>query len=109
MGRSFLPWREIGSRRVSGARFGCVEVGSEKSDSEKTVREQLKAVIAAEIERGTSALWVVLIGHGTFDGRETKFNVRGPDFTDGDLAEVVETVQGNPGGSEHRIFERTFY
>ncbi len=26
------------------------------------------------------ALWLVLIGHGTFDGREARFNVEGPDF-----------------------------
>lgn len=34
----------------------------------------------------TSPLWLVLIGHGTFDGREAKFNVRGPDVSDQDLA-----------------------
>ena len=28
----------------------------------------------------------MLIGHGTFDGRVAKFNVRGPDFTDEELA-----------------------
>ena len=33
------------------------------------------------------ALWIVLIGHGTFDGRVAKFNVPGPDFTDEELAE----------------------
>lgn len=26
------------------------------------------------------ALWLVLIGHGTFDGREAKFSAEGPDF-----------------------------
>ncbi len=28
---------------------------------------------------GREPLWLVLIGHGTFDGREAKFNLRGPD------------------------------
>ena len=32
-------------------------------------------------------LWIVLIGHGTYDGREAKFNLRGPDVTDLELSE----------------------
>jgi hypothetical protein len=32
-------------------------------------------------------LWIVLIGHGTFDGTHARFNLRGPDFTATDLAE----------------------
>lgn len=39
-------------------------------------------------------LWVVLIGHGTFDGRVAKFNVRGPDFTDTDLAGWLAAYPG---------------
>ena len=31
-------------------------------------------------------LWLVLIGHGTFDGREAKFNAEGPDFDAKQLA-----------------------
>ena len=34
-----------------------------------------------------SPLWIVLIGHGTFDGREAKFNLRGSDVSDQELAE----------------------
>jgi hypothetical protein len=30
--------------------------------------------------------WLVLVGHGTFDGREAKFNLRGPDVTAKQLA-----------------------
>jgi hypothetical protein len=32
------------------------------------------------------SLWLVLIGHGTFDGREAKFNAEGPDFDAKQLA-----------------------
>jgi len=31
-------------------------------------------------------LWLVLIGHGTFDGKEAKFNLRGPDCSASELA-----------------------
>lgn len=83
-------WQVAGKR----GKVRLVELGAKPGDSGKTVREQLRAVIAAEIERGTSALWLVLIGHGTFDGRETKFNVPGPDFTDREVAEWLKPFKG---------------
>ena len=83
-------WKEACER--GGVRL--IAVGNEKKDSKKVDRERLKETISAEIERGTSGLWVVLIGHGTFDGRETKFNVRGPDFTDSDLADWLKPFKG---------------
>jgi len=41
-----------------------------------------------------SELWLVLIGHGSFDGREAKFNARGPDFTDHQLADWLSDFPG---------------
>ncbi|HEY8503795.1 MAG TPA: hypothetical protein VIL46_04390, partial [Gemmataceae bacterium] len=38
-------------------------------------------------------LWVVLIGHGTFDGREARFNLSGPDFTARELAGWLEPLK----------------
>ena len=34
----------------------------------------------------TTPLWIALIGHGTYDGRQAKFNLRGSDLTDTDLS-----------------------
>ena len=39
---------------------------------------------AASQPNGT--IWLVMIGHGTFDGREAKFNLEGPDFSAEQLA-----------------------
>ena len=38
-------------------------------------------------------LWLVLIGHGSFDGREAKFNLRGPDVTDAELADWLAPIK----------------
>ena len=38
-------------------------------------------------------LWIVLIGHGTYDGREAKFNLRGPDVTDLELSEWLAPIK----------------
>ena len=48
--------------------------------------ERFKEVLARETREGTGELWIVLVGHGTFDGKEAKFNLRGPDLSATDLA-----------------------
>jgi hypothetical protein len=44
-------------------------------------RQRLEAELAAASTNSVDPLWVVLIGHGTFDGKEARFNLRGPDIT----------------------------
>jgi hypothetical protein len=59
-----------------------------------TDRERLRAVLAEKgAAPGKEPLWIVLIGHGTFDGREAKFNLRGPDVTDLELAEWLAPLK----------------
>lgn len=69
---------------------GGRQTASEKSP-EKTDVEKVREAIAGTKE---PELWIVLIGHGSFDTREVKFNLRGPDFTDAELAEWVEAYPG---------------
>ncbi len=35
-------------------------------------------------------LWVFLVGHGSYDGRDFKFNISGPDITGDDLAKILD-------------------
>jgi len=53
------------------------------------LQEELKAQSAS----GDTALWLVLIGHGTFDNKEARFNLRGPDFTATELAEWLRPFE----------------
>lgn len=41
-----------------------------------------------------SPLWLVLLGHGTFDGREARFNLDGPDITASELGEWLQPHTG---------------
>ena len=41
-----------------------------------------------------SVLFVLLLGHGTFDGREAKFNLVGPDLAAAEWAALVEPLPG---------------
>ena len=45
----------------------------------------LKNRLAAEKQSRQTPLWLVLIGHGTFDGKSAKFNLHGPDLTAAEL------------------------
>jgi hypothetical protein len=38
--------------------------------------------------------WLVLVGHGNYDGRRYKFNIKGPDLTDQDLGRLLEGLDG---------------
>jgi hypothetical protein len=57
-------------------------------------REQIRARFAeiAKQAKATDALVVMLIGHGTFDGVDYKFNIPGPDITGAELAALLDHV-----------------
>lgn len=53
--------------------------------------EQFRAVLTNQ-PAGDEELWIVLIGHGTFDGKEAKFNLVGPDLSSTECAAILQTV-----------------
>lgn len=48
--------------------------------------DRLRLALETEPRDGPAELWLVLIGHGTFDGATARFNLRGPDLTPAELA-----------------------
>lgn len=77
-------WAKVSEQ--AGAKH--VAIGGSETD-----RERLKAAIEAEPKTGPGELWIVLIGHGTFDGKEAKMNLRGPDVSASELAEWLKPFQ----------------
>ncbi len=67
-------------------------VGLEEESSTNDLA-RLKTAIAQAPKSGPGELWLVLIGHGTFDGQEAKFNLRGPDLAAKELAEWLKPFQ----------------
>ena len=57
---------------------------------EKNQKERLAELIQAEVNENKSPLWLVLIGHGTFDGKKAKFNLQGPDIRATELKEWLQ-------------------
>ena len=52
--------------------------------------KQLGKKLGTLAEKESKPLWIVLIGHGTFDGREAKFNLRGEDLSASMLAKWLK-------------------
>lgn len=74
-------WAQLGTK--SGAEVR--RIGSDATEG-RPDREQLQALLDGEPPVGPGELWLVLLGHGTFDGREARFNFRGPDATAAEFA-----------------------
>ena len=67
-----------------GAGVGCA--------SREGVRNAIRQL--AERMDGRSVLFVLLLGHGTFDGQDAKFNLVGPDLSAAEWAALVEPLPG---------------
>lgn len=85
-GRSFDEWA---NRWTSAATAGQAAVTLIGRTADPTIsdRERLREVLDRETQVAESPLWLVLIGHGTFDGRQANFNLRGEDVAASELAE----------------------
>jgi len=88
-GKEFAKWADLwsnacGKAQASHTVFG---LGPTKETSDL---DALKQALVREPKESSAELWLVLIGHGTFDGKEAKFNLRGPDFTATEMAEWLK-------------------
>src|SRR5262245_58256339 len=78
-------WEE--ASRMGGAKE--ISIGL-KSVDETNDLERLRRTIDLEPKETVAELWLVLIGHGTFDGKQAKFNLRGPDLSATNLASWLQ-------------------
>lgn len=77
--------------KVSGlAKAKLVSIGSDSAEGAPADRERLKSALEAEPKETRSELWLVFIGHGTFDGKEAKLNLRGPDVSSAEVGQWLK-------------------
>jgi Peptidase C13 family len=70
----------------------------------KSTQQEIQKAFAtvAKNAREDDVVFVVLIGHGTFDGKIAKFNLPGPDMTPADFAPLLKSLP-----SKHVVFVNT--
>lgn len=56
------------------------------TNSSQSDAEQLQKILATQPKTGNAELWLIFIGHGTFDNQDARINLRGPDITTTELA-----------------------
>lgn len=80
-----LLWSNL--TRRAGAKL--VQIGGDPV-GERSDLDRLRQSLVDQSRDSRAALWLVLIGHGTFDGAEARFNLRGPDLTADELAGMLK-------------------
>lgn len=91
-GEQFSAWAELWKQAAARGGLQTIVVGEDTNNPEND-RARLLGVLTNELARPADELWLVFIGHGTFDGRTAKFNLRGPDISADDLAAALKSCR----------------
>jgi hypothetical protein len=81
-------WRDAATR--AGATCSVFGLHGEANGSE---RDNVQQWLAGHGGKSNTPVWIVYLGHGTFDSREARLNLRGPDLTAKELATWLQPLQ----------------
>src|SRR5262245_46969444 len=70
----FRKWADQWQAATEKAGAESIRIGRDEP-SGVADRDRLRTVLAEKGSSGREPLWLVLIGHGTYDGREAKYNL----------------------------------
>ncbi len=84
-------WREAALR--GGAEVHTIGLGPVASPESDEDRRAFQKALEPLSQTNPTPAWIVLIGHGTDNGKEAKFNLRGPDFSAAELAAWLKPAQ----------------
>lgn len=77
------------AEKAAGSTTNVISLSGDAARAE-AVRREIKT-LASRMSANDSAV-IVLIGHGSFDGQNYRFNLPGPDLTDADLARLFDEL-----------------
>ncbi len=90
-GEQFAASADLWKRAGTNGGFQISVIGESGNGDDD--RGALLNALTNEVAQSGDELWIVFIGHGTFDGRAAKFNLRGPDISASELAAVLKPCQ----------------
>lgn len=91
-GEKFSAWADLWKQAAAKGGLQTRVVGQDAPSAEDD-RARLLKILADEISRPAGELWLVFIGHGTFDGHSAKFNLRGPNISADNLAAALKSCK----------------
>ena len=83
---AFGEWADRWVAAANKAGHEVIVIGRAPEEANQTDRQRLQATLENAARTPAVDLWLVMIGHGTFNQREAKFNLRGPDFSAQELS-----------------------
>lgn len=90
----FTEWSVLLQNVGAEAQARVTVIGPEMPEgSTGDLKELLKSTVENLSDEAKEPLWLVMIGHGTFDGRTAKFNIAGPDVSSQELAEWLKPLK----------------
>ena len=89
-GQDFAKWADRWKGASKKAKATFRQVGKAKKADPK---DNLRKILAKESKKSPQPLWIVLLGHGTYAGKQAKFNLNGPDLEAGELAEWLKDFE----------------
>lgn len=84
-GRQFDAWANRLELAATSSQAKFQRIGGTKPGPVSD-KELLQEALGKMSEDNVNFVWIILIGHGTFDGKTAKFNLNGPDVTAEELA-----------------------
>ncbi|MFN6104024.1 MAG: hypothetical protein ACK5EA_06190 [Planctomycetaceae bacterium] len=98
-GDQFQTWAKRWKTAADQGGAECQMIGLSAqpagTSDRQTLLDSLGRLATSNAESaGKSPLWLVLIGHGTFDGKTARFNLQGPDLSAADLAAAMQPLSG---------------
>jgi hypothetical protein len=87
----FQQWAERWQAAARQAGANVTVIGLDPP-TETSDRQALADCLARLPSPASEPLWLILLGHGTFDGKTARYNLRGPDITPSELASWLQPL-----------------
>jgi hypothetical protein len=104
-GQLFDEWSQRWESAAAAGGVRVVRVGPKAGDTDAALQagqsgnvdrslleQTLSSAASDAVSKRLTEIWIVLIGHGTFDGRSARFNLRGQDVSDEELKKWLEPI-----------------
>ena len=88
----FAEWGESLAKAFDGNAAEMVHITNKPEDT--GARKTIESTLKKWVEKSDSEIWILLVGHGTFDGKAAKFNLVGNDASDADFKHWLKLHRG---------------
>ena len=88
----FAEWGGSFAKAFDGNAAETVHITNKPEDT--GARKTIESTLKKWVEKSDSEIWILLVGHGTFDGKAAKFNLVGNDASDADFKHWLKLHRG---------------